>query len=96
MQVRHGFLPSRARRSPVTLARFTEFPVEYPTACSPQASATGAPLLLMRGLPGLEPHDDRSAENLVLPTRIGELAVRGLSGPNGTYDAVAAKSPIAA
>ena len=29
-------------------------PVEYPTACSPQAWATGAPLLLMRTLLGLE------------------------------------------
>src|SRR5215470_4281787 len=28
----------------------TEFPVEYPTACSPQAWASGAPLLLLRAM----------------------------------------------
>jgi glycogen debranching enzyme len=87
-------------RLPETFAGYartlTEFPVEYPTACSPQAWATGAPLLLLRVLLGLEPRDDRIAENPVLPTHIGELALRGLPGPNGTYDAVAAKSPAAA
>src|SRR5438309_1918665 len=31
----------------------TRFPVEYPTACSPQAWATGAPLLLLRVVLGL-------------------------------------------
>jgi glycogen debranching enzyme len=80
-------------RLPETFAGYartlTEFPVEYPTACSPQAWATGAPLLLLRVLLGLEPHDDRVAENPVLPKQIGELALRGLSGPNGAYDAVA-------
>jgi glycogen debranching enzyme len=87
-------------RLPETFAGYartlTEFPVEYPTACSPQAWATGAPLLLLRVLLGLEPHDDRVAENPVLPKQIGELALHGLSGPNGTYEAVAAKSPTAA
>jgi glycogen debranching enzyme len=33
----------------------THIPVAYPTACSPQAWATGAPLLMMRVLLGLEP-----------------------------------------
>jgi glycogen debranching enzyme len=32
----------------------TKYPVQYPTACSPQAWSTGAPLLLARML-GLEP-----------------------------------------
>jgi len=35
------------------------FPVNYPTACSPQAWATGTPILLMRILLGLEPNLDR-------------------------------------
>src|SRR4029453_2561055 len=34
----------------------TQFPVEYPTACSPQAWAAGTPLLLIRVLLGLEPY----------------------------------------
>ena len=33
----------------------TRFPVQYPTACSPQAWSTGAPLLLLRAVLGLEP-----------------------------------------
>ena len=36
-------------------ARAVDFPVEYPTACSPQAWATGAPLMLLRAMLGLEP-----------------------------------------
>ena len=34
----------------------TKYPVKYPTACSPQAWSTGAPLLLLRTMLGLEPH----------------------------------------
>ena len=34
----------------------TKYPVQYPTACSPQAWSTGAPLLLLRTMLGLEPH----------------------------------------
>ena len=33
----------------------TKYPVQYPTACSPQAWSTGAPLLLLRTMLGLEP-----------------------------------------
>ena len=33
----------------------TLFPVEYPTACSPQAWASGAPLLLVTTMLGLRP-----------------------------------------
>jgi glycogen debranching enzyme len=36
----------------------TRFPVEYPTACSPQAWSTAAPLLLLRVLLVLEPTDE--------------------------------------
>ena len=33
----------------------TKYPVQYPTACSPQAWSTGTPLLLLRTMLGLEP-----------------------------------------
>ncbi len=33
----------------------TKYPVQYPTACSPQAWSTGAPLLFLRTMLGLEP-----------------------------------------
>jgi len=80
-------------RLPETFAGYartlTEYPVEYPTACSPQAWATGAPLLLLRVLLGLEPKDGEVAQDPVLAEPISQLALRGLSGPAGIYDAVA-------
>jgi hypothetical protein len=33
----------------------TKYPVQYPTACSPQAWSTGAPLVLLATMLGLEP-----------------------------------------
>ena len=48
----------------------TGFPVEYPTASSPQAWATAAPLLLIRVLLGLEPDGGRDPH---LPDKIGHL-----------------------
>jgi glycogen debranching enzyme len=78
-------------RLPETFAGYsrelTGYPVEYPTACSPQAWATGAPLLLLRVLLGIEPTGDRVAHDPLLPDRITELALRGLPGRTGTYDA---------
>jgi glycogen debranching enzyme len=55
----------------------TSFPVEYPTASSPQAWATGTPLLLLRVLLGLE--QDGSTDP-VLPQQIGHIELRGLPG----------------
>ena len=37
----------------------TRYPVQYPTACSPQAWSTGAPLLLLRTMLGLEPQGEQ-------------------------------------
>ena len=50
----------------------TLFPVEYPTACSPQAWATGAPLLFVTTLLGLEP-GDLERRDPVLPAGVGRL-----------------------
>ena len=36
----------------------TRYPVQYPTACTPQAWSTAAPLLLLRTMLGLEPLDN--------------------------------------
>ncbi|MDX6628991.1 MAG: hypothetical protein QOH00_1237 [Gaiellales bacterium] len=86
-------------RLPETFAGYartqTEYPVEYPTACSPQAWATGAPLLLLRVLLGLEPNNGEVAQDPALPRPISQLALRGLSGPAGTYDAVAGEAACA-
>jgi glycogen debranching enzyme len=83
-------------RLPETFAGYsrdlTQYPVEYPTACSPQAWATAAPLLLLRVLLGLEPRDGDAAVDPVLPEQISELALRGLPGRAGTYDAVSSEA----
>jgi hypothetical protein len=45
--------------------------------------------LLLRVLLGIEPRDGVVDQSPVLPERIEELALRGLPGPAGSYDAVA-------
>jgi glycogen debranching enzyme len=65
----------------------TRFPVQYPTACSPQAWATGAPLLLLRVLLGLEPVGDRLIVDAVIPTQIGWLQILDIPGRWGRTDA---------
>lgn len=61
----------------------THIPVAYPTACSPQAWATGTPLLLLRVLLGLEPGPDglRCEPSLAAP--IGTLALHGVPHRSG-------------
>ena len=66
----------------------TEFPVEYPTACSPQAWATGAPLLLLRTVLGLEPVGDQLLVDPALPRSIGRLELSSFDVivmPSGSY-----------
>jgi glycogen debranching enzyme len=53
----------------------TRFPVEHPTASSPQAWATGAPLLVLRTMLGLEPERDRVRTDPALPPDIAELSL---------------------
>ncbi len=65
----------------------THFPVEYPTACSPQAWATGTPLLLLRVLLGLEPSARGPVVDPVLGDGLGYLRLRGVPGRWGRADA---------
>ncbi|HKW19911.1 MAG TPA: glycogen debranching N-terminal domain-containing protein [Ktedonobacterales bacterium] len=65
----------------------TQFPVEYPTACSPQAWSTGAPLLILRALLGLEPIADRLLVDPALPTEIAEIQLLDIPGRWGHVDA---------
>ncbi|WP_422751414.1 glycogen debranching N-terminal domain-containing protein [Micromonospora sp. WMMD1219] len=67
----------------------TKFPVEYPTACSPQAWSTGAPLLLLRTMLGLEPHDRHLAVDPRLPVGMGRIEVLDIPGRWGQVDAFA-------
>jgi glycogen debranching enzyme len=65
----------------------TMYPVEYPTACSPQAWATGAPLLLVRTLLGLEPHGEHLIIDPCVPEPIGRLELLDIPGRWGRMDA---------
>jgi glycogen debranching enzyme len=64
----------------------TVAPVEYPTACRPQAWATAAPLLLIRAVLGLEPGPDGPVADPALPHGVGRLALRGVPGRWGRED----------
>jgi glycogen debranching enzyme len=65
----------------------TKYPVQYPTACSPQAWSTGAPLLLLRTMLGLEPIGDHLIVDPALPTSIGHLELLDIPGRWGRIDA---------
>ena len=65
----------------------TQFPVEYPTACSPQAWATGAPLLLLRAALGLEPVGDRLSMDPALPSVLERVELLDIPGRWGHIDA---------
>ncbi len=65
----------------------TRYPVQYPTACSPQAWSTGAPLLFLRTMLGLEPLDDHLVVDPALPRGIGQLELLDIRGQWGRIDA---------
>ena len=65
----------------------TRFPVEYPTACSPQAWATGAPLLLIKVMLGLEPIAGRLLVDPHIPEVAGWVELLDIPGAWGRSDA---------
>ena len=65
----------------------TKYPVQYPTACSPQAWSTGAPLLLLRTMLGLEPVGNNLVVDAALPRTIGRLELLDIPGRWGRIDA---------
>ena len=65
----------------------TRYPVQYPTACSPQAWSTGAPLLLLRTMLGLEPQGEHLVVDAALPSAIGHLELLDIPGRWGRIDA---------
>jgi glycogen debranching enzyme len=67
----------------------TKYPVQYPTACSPQAWSTGAPLLLLATMLGLEPVGEHLLVDPALPSTIGHLEVLDIPGRWGRVDAFA-------
>ena len=67
----------------------TKYPVQYPTACSPQAWSTGTPLLLLRTMLGLEPVGENLIVDPALPETVGLLALLDIPGRWGRVDAFA-------
>jgi glycogen debranching enzyme len=82
-------------RLPETFAGYertqTRFPVQYPTACLPQAWAAGAAMLGIRILLGLEPRGEvlTSASDPIVPDWMGTLSVEGVRGRWGRASVVA-------
>jgi glycogen debranching enzyme len=65
----------------------TRYPVQYPTACIPQAWSTGAPLLLLRTLLGLDASGPNLVVNPALPANIGHIELLDIPGRWGRTDA---------
>jgi glycogen debranching enzyme len=65
----------------------TKYPVQFPTACSPQAWSTGAPLLFLRTMLGLEPAGDHLVVEPALPVGIGRIELLDIPGRWGRNDA---------
>ena len=64
----------------------TKYPVQYPTACSPQAWSAGTPLLLVRTMLGLEPHDGHLMVDPALPRALGRVELLDVPGRWGRVD----------
>jgi glycogen debranching enzyme len=65
----------------------TKYPVQYPTACTPQAWSTGTPLLLLRTMLGLRPVSNNLVVDAALPSSIGRLELLDIPGRWGKVDA---------
>jgi glycogen debranching enzyme len=66
----------------------TPFPVAYPTACSPQAWATGAPVMFLTSMLGLrpDPQTGRLHADAVLPEACQRLELRGVPALGRRFD----------
>ncbi|MBX6354856.1 MAG: amylo-alpha-1,6-glucosidase [Micromonosporaceae bacterium] len=71
----------------------TQYPVHYPTACSPQAWSTGAILLLIRTMLGMQPRDNHLLVEPALPPKIGRIELLDVPGRWGHADAFGRRRP---
>ncbi|MEW2379775.1 glycogen debranching N-terminal domain-containing protein [Micromonospora sp. NPDC047812] len=65
----------------------TKYPVNYPTACSPQAWSAGATLLLLRTMLGLQPVGEDLVIRPALPASLDFVALLDIPGRWGRLDA---------
>ncbi len=86
-----------AGRMPESFAGYdrslTRYPVPYPAANSPQASATGATFLLLRTLLGLEPYGEHLVVHPEIPERFGRIELLDIRGRWGRMDAIGNARP---
>jgi glycogen debranching enzyme len=68
----------------------SRFPVPYPTACSPQAWATGAPFVFVQAMLGLEIRDGELRLDPSIPAEVGRITIRGLHALGSRWDVKAA------
>ena len=64
----------------------SRFPVPYPTACSPQAWATAAPLGFLRAMLGLSAADGALRLDPVVPDQVGRIGIRGIPAFGSRWD----------
>jgi len=64
-----------------------EYPAQYPTASSPQAWSTGAPLLFLRTMLGLETSGENLVVNPAIPKQLGHIELLDIPGRWGRIDA---------
>ena len=62
------------------------FPVPYPTACSPQAWATGAPFVFLGVMLGLSVSDGEVSLDPRVPDEVGRVFVKGLHAFGTRWD----------
>jgi glycogen debranching enzyme len=65
----------------------TRYPVQYPTACSPQAWSTGTPFLLLRTMLGLEPSGEHLVTKPAVPAGVGRIDLLEIPGRWGRANA---------
>jgi glycogen debranching enzyme len=65
---------------------FGRIPVPYPTACNPQAWASGAALLFLRTMLGLEATDGRIGVDAYLPRELGRVKLVGTNAFGKRWD----------
>ncbi len=66
--------------------RLGRFPVPYPTACSPQAWATGAPFVFVKVMLGLDAANGEITLDPNIPAELGRIGLRGMRAFATSWD----------
>jgi glycogen debranching enzyme len=72
----------------------TKYPVQYPTASSPQAWSTGAVFLLIRMMLGMAPEGNHLVVEPALPAGIGWIELLDVPGRWGKADAIGRRRDV--